>query len=195
MQSEMARRGSRPLLFLLGLATAALGVAIMVWPDRTIRTAALLIGIALILAGAGRIVGALVATGEESGSRMAMLVVGGLTLILGIFFVRNLTRSLEVIVVLTGLLYVLGGLVELFLAAAFAEADRGLALVLGIATLGVGIVLVAWPNPSLTFFAVVAGIYLVVAGLGEMLRAFRRSSEPTVGRATVSMTGGPSNAT
>jgi uncharacterized membrane protein HdeD (DUF308 family) len=171
--------GSRLVRVLIGLATLGLGVAVLVWPDRTVRLVALLIGIALILAGAERIVGALFAHDEEAGSRLAMLVLGGLTLVVGVFFVRNLTRSLELIVVLTGLVYILGGLFELFAAVAIARANRGFAAALGAVTLIVGIVLVAWPNPTLTFFAVVIGLYFVVRGSAEIVRALLRPREPS----------------
>jgi uncharacterized membrane protein HdeD (DUF308 family) len=70
--------------------------------------------------------------------------------------------------------WVVGGSVELVSAIADSTMrDRGLAAFGGIVNVAAGIVILAWPGPTLTVIAWIAGIYLIIFGLVICFMAFR----------------------
>ena len=66
----------------------------------------------------------------------------------------------------------------------------GLVLAYGLVTLGLGIVLIVWPDATVTVFAVLLAIQLIVAGIFRMVSALSMSEVDGGIRALVGLSGG-----
>jgi uncharacterized membrane protein HdeD (DUF308 family) len=55
---------------------------------------------------------------------------------------------------------------------ALLRGSRAIAIVAGLIALGAGIVLLAWPDRTIKAVAVVVGIFLIIAGLAQIIDAF-----------------------
>jgi uncharacterized membrane protein HdeD (DUF308 family) len=66
----------------------------------------------------------------------------------------------------------------------------GLVLAYGLITLGLGIVLLVWPDASLTVFAVLLAIQLLVAGVFHLVQALSTDRADGAARALVGLSGG-----
>jgi uncharacterized membrane protein HdeD (DUF308 family) len=148
------------------LTSVLLGIMMIAWPDATLKVVAALFGIWLLLHGGVRIVQAITATARDGGERAILGVIGVLFVVAGVIALRNLLVSLAVVITLVGLMWLIGGLVELV--SAFGRRGSGhrvLHVVLG----GLGIVgaliVMVWPGLSLTTLVYVTGAWLIVMGL------------------------------
>ena len=68
-----------------GIITLAIGVVVLIWPDRTVEVVAVLFGIQLLVAGVFRFVGAIAAEGEGGGTRVLLALLGVLCFIAGLY--------------------------------------------------------------------------------------------------------------
>jgi uncharacterized membrane protein HdeD (DUF308 family) len=66
----------------------------------------------------------------------------------------------------------------------------GLVLTYGLVTLGLGIVLLVWPDATVTVFAVILAIQLIVAGIFRIISALAMSSLEGGIRALIGLSGG-----
>ena len=73
--------------------------------------------------------------------------------------------------------------------AAFSE-HWGLVLAYGVITLGLGIVLIVWPDATVTVFTVLLAIQLIVAGVFRIVAALSTDRSDGAFRALVGLTGG-----
>jgi len=90
------------------------------------------------------------------------LVAGLLSIVLGLAILAS-PWTVKALVVVTGLLFVIHG-VSLVLSPAYAGSSRGEQALAGAIAVIAGIVLLAWPGPSLLLLAVFAGAWLAVSG-------------------------------
>jgi uncharacterized membrane protein HdeD (DUF308 family) len=90
------------------------------------------------------------------------LVAGLLSIVLGLAILAS-PWTVKALVVVTGLLFVVHG-VSLVLSPAYAGDSRGEQVLAGILAVIAGIVLLAWPGPTLLLLAVFAGAWLAVSG-------------------------------
>jgi uncharacterized membrane protein HdeD (DUF308 family) len=157
-----------PLLLLSGVASAVVGVLLLVWPSRTIDVIAILLGIELLLLGAIQIG---LAVAESEGSRTGALLRGAFAVIAGLVVIRHPGDSLTVIALAVGVYLVLAGVIK-FVSAFEASVGLGWLLVGGLLDVAIGVVIVAWPHFGLSSFAVLVGICLVMRGIGEGASSF-----------------------
>lgn len=66
----------------------------------------------------------------------------------------------------------------------------GLVMTYGIITLVLGVVLLVWPDASVTVFAVLLAIQLIVAGIIRIVRALSTDRRDSAARALVGLSGG-----
>ncbi len=90
------------------------------------------------------------------------LVAGLLSIVLGLAILGS-PWTVKALVVVTGLLFVIHG-VSLVLSPAYAGHSRGEQALAGTIAVIAGIVLLAWPGPTLLLLAVFAGAWLAVSG-------------------------------
>jgi uncharacterized membrane protein HdeD (DUF308 family) len=90
------------------------------------------------------------------------LLAGLVSILLGLLILAS-DWGIKVLVVVTGLLFVIHG-VSLVLSPAYARGSRGEQVVAGTVAVIAGVVLLAWPGPTLLLLAVFAGAWLAVSG-------------------------------
>jgi uncharacterized membrane protein HdeD (DUF308 family) len=165
-----------------GLCLIAAGVILLVWPNATLTVVAVLIGIALIVSGLVRLYEGFTARGESGGMRAAYVMIGLLAVLAGLYALRHHSLSLFLVAFLTGVYFVLHGIADL--GVAFSGADvpaRGLRAVLGVFSIGAGIVMVVWPSITLVLLVYIVGAWLILYGLvlGGLAFGLRRAARST----------------
>ncbi len=151
--------------------TLILGIMVMAWPSATVKLVAFLFGLQLLVGGLFSLVRAF--TRGAEGSRVLLAVLGVLGILVGIFVLRNLFETVVILVVLLGVYWVLHGIIEFFVAIDQRDMPaRGLNAAMGILSLIAGIIVLAWPSPTLLVLVWVLGLWLVVYGLVGIAGAF-----------------------
>lgn len=146
----------------LGVLHVLLGVAVLVWPEATIAVVAFLLGLELAIGGVLRLVLALGSGGE---ARAVRAIIGLIGVLAGVLVVSEPLRSVELVVLVLGAFWIVWGLAELFIGLTPAAARQRTPLLVegGLVLLG-GILLVAWPGPTLRVVTVLVGIVFLLAG-------------------------------
>jgi uncharacterized membrane protein HdeD (DUF308 family) len=157
-----------------GVISLVAGVAVLVWPDRTLIVVAVLFGIQLIVAGIFRFVAAFATDDLTGGTRVLFAVLGVLSLIIGLYAVRHVYVTLRALALLLGIFWIINGATELFMALSQrGMPNRGWTGVLGVISIIAGIIVLAYPGISLVTLAVVLSIWLLILGVMEIALAFR----------------------
>ena len=87
---------------------------------------------------------------------------------------RNPETTIKVIVLITAIFWLVLGMVDFFRGLTDSSLpDRGLRIGFGALTALFGVVLLVWPDVTVTVFAVLVGIYIVILGIFEVLAAFQ----------------------
>jgi len=166
-----------------GIITFLIGIAALVWPDRTLVVVAVLFGIQLIVMGIFRFAAAFAAEDVTGGTRVLYALLGVLSLIIGLYAVRHVLVTLLALALLLGIFWIVSGAVELFTAVSQREMpNRGWNAVMGIISVLAGIVLLVYPGISLVVLAVVVSVWLLIFGIMQISLAFRIRSLTTVTR-------------
>ena len=142
------------------------GIMIIAWPEATLKVVAVLFGAWLLVHGLVRIVQAVSGGGREGTERAILGLVGVFFVGAGILALRNLLASLVVIATVIGLMWLLGGIVDLV--AAFSGPGggvRGWRIALGLLSIVAAIILLVWPDLTLLTLVYISGIWLVVMGV------------------------------
>lgn len=159
-------------LFLLqGVAAVVVGIALVVVPGRSLLFIALVFGIYLMLWGTLHLIGAILIPGE----RAIRLLVGVAAILAGVLVAGDTERTTLFLTLAFGLFLIIWGAVSM-VAAFEGESNRVLRIVQAIASLIAGILVIAWPGPSLFFLALVFGFYLIFVGILEIVAAFKLRS-------------------
>jgi uncharacterized membrane protein HdeD (DUF308 family) len=152
-----------------GIATLILGILVVIKPKDTIYAFAILLGIWLFVAGLFRIVVAIADHEDTSGTRWLMAILGLLSVIVGILFLRHTEETVTTLAFLIGLFWVVGGLIEFFTAySEHGTPARGFRVVMGVLAFAAGIVTLVWPHLTLNVLAVIMGIWLILYGVLEV---------------------------
>jgi uncharacterized membrane protein HdeD (DUF308 family) len=166
-------------LMVLGLAAIAIGVCAVVWPGRTLLVIGVLFGIYLLISGVMEIIAAF---GDHisAGMRVLNVIVGALSILLGLFCFRNsLHNSVLLLSLWIGIGFLMWGIATIATSASAPSgvAGRGWGMFAGIVTLIGGIIVISWPIGSIFTLAVFTGIWLIVVGLIEVIHAFSLRSK------------------
>ncbi|HTT00243.1 MAG TPA: DUF308 domain-containing protein [Streptosporangiaceae bacterium] len=157
-----------------GIITALAGLAVLVWPGRTLIVVAVLFGIQLIVMGIFRFASAFASDDLTGGTRVLLALLGVLSLIIGLYAVRHVFVTLVALALLLGIFWIVSGVIELFTALSHREMrNRGWTAAMGILGILAGLVVLADPGISLLVLAVVLAVWLLVFGIGQITMAFR----------------------
>ena len=168
---DLALAAAWPVAMFVGVVTTVIGVLVMAWPDGTLTVLSVLFGIQLLLFGLFRLISAFTSDSPAPGLVGFIGVIG---MMAGIVVIRNPFETVAVLATVLGLVWVVGGSIELISSIADSSIrDRGLVAVGAGLSIVAGIVVLARPGPTVTVIAIVAGIYLVVFGLMICYAAFR----------------------
>jgi uncharacterized membrane protein HdeD (DUF308 family) len=178
---DRARRVWMPSL-LAGFATVVIGIAVLSWPDATVRVVGALFGLNLLITGLVRAGLCLVLTSYPSLYRVLGVVFGVFTAIIGIVCLRNVTASAVLLILIVAIGWLLEGVVEI--AAGVLGADdrtRKWRIADGVLSAGAAIVILIWPALSLRTFLAVGAVLLIVVGLAQIVLSIgtaRATREP-----------------
>jgi uncharacterized membrane protein HdeD (DUF308 family) len=152
-----------------GIVTLLLGVVVVLRPRDTIYAFAILLGIWLFVAGLFRIVTAIADHEDATGTRWLMAMLGLLSVIVGILFLRHTEETVTTLAFLIGLFWVVGGIIEFFTAYSDHGAPaRTWRIAMGVLAFAAGIVTLVVPHLTLTTLAVIMGIWLILYGVLEI---------------------------
>lgn len=153
------------LIGLLGLVTAVLGLLLLVNLATAVGALAVLVSIALIFEGVDDIVMA-----DRHRTRWPWYLLGVLWIVLGVIALAWPGITLLALAVLIGIGFVVAGGWQVTAALSWRRGLPmwGLWLLLGVLTIVVGVVSLAWPGITVLTLAIWLGITLVVRGIGEI---------------------------
>jgi uncharacterized membrane protein HdeD (DUF308 family) len=154
----------------LALTAAVLGlvvgIMIIAWPEATLKVVAVLFGAWLLVHGLVRTVQAVTGRGRDGTERAILGLVGVFFIGAGVVALRNLLVSLVVIATVIGLMWLLGGIVDLI--AAFSGPGGGVRMwriALGVLSIVAALIILVWPDLTLVTLVYISGVWLVVMGV------------------------------
>ena len=162
------------LVLALGIVSLVVGIIALIWPGATIVVLAILLGAYLLVSGIFQIVRGF-SKGLTGGMRALMFIFGAISVILGLFAISGLWRAVDLLAIFIGIAFLFQGFGMLF-ESAEVKSGRGWNIFGGILMLIGGFVVLVWPGISLVTLAWVAGIWLIVGGIFEIIAAFRLRS-------------------
>ena len=162
------------VLLFLGISSLVVGIIAVVWPAVTVLVLAVLLAVYLIVSGIFEIIRGF-GSGLSGGMRALLFITGILSVILGLLMFRGAFQAVEILAILVGIGFLFRGFGAIFLAAE-EKGGRGWNIFGGIIMLIGGVVILVWPAISLVTLAWVAGIWLIVGGIFEIIAAFRLRS-------------------
>jgi uncharacterized membrane protein HdeD (DUF308 family) len=166
-------RNTWQLLLLIGITAVALGVIVLAWPGKTWVVAGVLFGIYLVVSGFGYMLAAF-STHAGAAMRVLTFLTGAVSLVLGFFCFRNVADSILFLAVWIGVGWLFRGATLLTTALALDHVPgRGWQAFLGLVTVIGGGVLIVYPFSSLAVLTLVAGWWLIVIGIMEVITAFQ----------------------
>jgi uncharacterized membrane protein HdeD (DUF308 family) len=175
----LAREWSTVLF--VGIVTLILGVVVLVWPDETLVVLSVLFGIQLLLFGLFRLIHAF---SDDVPARGLLGFVGLLGMIAGIAILRHPYDAIAVLATILGVVWIVMGAIDVI--GALADSTIGHRFLQGIAgmiSVVAGIVVVAWPTPTVTVLAWIGGLYLVIFGLVIVASSWSLRSAANTGAA------------
>ena len=169
-----------------GALAALLGGCLLVWPGKSIVAASALFGIYLLVSGVAQVMFAL-GLPAPAGVRILLFISGSASLILAVLAFRHLGQGSAVLLlaiwIATGFIF-RGVATTVSAVSEPGLPGRGWMIFAGVTTVVAGIVVLAWPFDSIVILALVAGSWLVVIGVFEIVSAFQiRKAGETIANA------------
>lgn len=152
-------------LFLLeGIATLLLGVVAIFWPGLSLATLIVVIAGFAIAVGLVDLVYGFSSVSEDR-SWWLHLVVGGLTVALAAYLLKNPDVAVGTFAALVGLLFVVRGVVDVAVAGVFSDTGNSvLSVVAGILSVVAGVVIWMYPVSGSLSFVWVLGVFAIIKG-------------------------------
>ncbi|MET8948126.1 HdeD family acid-resistance protein [Streptomyces sp. NPDC004542] len=164
-------RAAWQVVLVTGLASLVLGILVLVWPGPSLLAAGVLFGIYLLVSGVFQLVAAF-GTHKATSLRVLAFISGALSILLGLFCFRGPMQSILLLALWIGIGWLIRGITQTLAAAHDSTVPaRGWQIFLGIVTFVAGIVLIVSPFASIAVLTVVAGWWLVVVGVVEIVTA------------------------
>jgi uncharacterized membrane protein HdeD (DUF308 family) len=151
-----------------GALALVAGILLLVWPDRTLLLIGVILGVYLVLVGVLEIVRALTVPDRLTMERVPAAVVGLLAVGAGTIAIARPESSVLAVALAAGIYLIVAGLA----AGVTAIREPGARVpraVFALINLAGGILVVAWPDVTVTVVAVVVGIALLVRGIAEIV--------------------------
>ncbi|MEU2930445.1 HdeD family acid-resistance protein [Streptomyces sp. NPDC007251] len=165
-------RAAWQVVLVTGIASLILGVLILVWPGPSLFAAGVLFGVYLIVSGIFQLASAF-GTHMTTSLRVLAFISGALSILLGLFCFRGPMQSILLLALWIGIGWLIRGITQTLAALHDSRMPgRGWQIFLGVITFIAGIVLIDSPFHSVAVLTLVAGIWLVVVGIGEIVTAF-----------------------
>ena len=163
-----------PTLMVVGIITIAVGAAVLAWPSETLTVLSVLLGLQLLVFGLFRLISAFASDVASPG---LLGFIGVLGILGGVVVLRNPNETVAVLATILGAFWIISGVIDVIDALANSSASgRVWRAFGGLLSIGAGAVIVAWPSPTVTVIAWIAGFYLIVFGLFLCASAFSMRS-------------------
>jgi uncharacterized membrane protein HdeD (DUF308 family) len=157
---------SRAWIITYGVLTVLAGIGVLVWPGVTLLTLAILFAVQLFILGVFRIVGAFAVPDTSAGMRVLAVIVGIVSVIVGVLCLRTPLQTIVVLTLVLGLFWLVNGITELVMGlAGRGEPGRGWTILSGVIGVLGGIIVLSAPVRSAVTLAVVLGIVLLAHGI------------------------------
>jgi len=154
-----------PAFIAAGIASIAVGVILLAWPNETLTVVAVLIGIALIVAGVLGLMDGFTSHEASGGKRLVSVVIGLLATVLGLYCIRHYHFTITALAIIVGLFWVIHGVADIAVSLFIGQfPGRGFTMLTGALSLCAGIIVLFWPAISITVLVVVIGIWLILYG-------------------------------
>ena len=157
----------------LGVLTLALGTAVLIWPGDSIVVASVVFGVYLLVSGIAQAIAAFTVD-MSTGTRVLFFISGALSVVLGYFAFRDFNNGAAVwmLAIWIGVGFIFQGVTATVLAIDVpALPSRGWYIFVGILTVIAGVVTIVWPVSSIVVLAIIAGVWLVLIGITEIVGA------------------------
>ena len=161
------------VLLVLGVISLVAGLLVVFNPNAAILTIAIFFGIWLLVSGIFTLIRGFGDT-METGARVLSIIVGALSIVLGIMCFRNIANAVELLALFVGIGLVMRGLLEFIVGLSAKGTDgRGSLIFLGVVTFALGVAALVWPNLALGTLVYLIGFALIVMAILEIISAFR----------------------
>ncbi|MBF9067091.1 HdeD family acid-resistance protein [Streptacidiphilus fuscans] len=154
-----------------GILTLVAGIILLSWPHATVRVAAVVIGLQLLLSGVVRFVRAFGQRDPADSSRGLQVLVALLAILAGVLVLRHQLQTVGFLTILVGLYWLVGGVVTIYLAIDRPIPHRGWILALGSLGVVAGVVLLSSPVNSAIVLTRLLGVWLILMGALDLLLA------------------------
>jgi uncharacterized membrane protein HdeD (DUF308 family) len=157
-----------------GLLAVVLGVLILVWPGKSLIVASVLFGIYLLVSGVAQVIFAF-SLHVSAGSRILLFVSGAASLILAVLAFRHFGEGYAILLLAIWIAvgFIFRGTATTVSAISEPRLPgRGWAIFFGVITMIAGVIVLAYPFDSIVTLTLVAGIWLIIIGVFEMISAF-----------------------
>ena len=165
---------------ILGALTFILGLVVSFHPTGSLNVLAVLLGILMILSGLFHLIRVF---DREETHRVWLGIAGLMFVVVGVVLIRHLHLTRALIGLVIGITWIVQGLAALIGGiGGGAREGRAWWIAFGVISVVAGIVVAATPASSLSFLAVLLGIWFVIMGIfeiigGLMLRRELRAAE------------------
>jgi uncharacterized membrane protein HdeD (DUF308 family) len=161
------RRVLRWIFLVRGALGLVAGILLLVWPDRTLLLVGVILGVFLVAFGGLEMVRALTSPGRLSMERVIPATLGLLAVGAGTIAIARPEASVLAVALAAGIYLIVAGLAAGV--SAIREPDgRFLRASIALIDLTAGVLVIAWPDVTVTAVAVVFGVAFVVRGLAEI---------------------------
>ncbi len=164
-------RGSRVIATILGVLSLGAGIALLVWPDRTVTVVARLVGVLLVVLGIGDLLDTF--RNHEAGAYRALLVLHSVVNVgFGVALIAWSGPTLRVLVWLVGIDMLVTGVIGLIVSRQLPKEFQRVTVIRSVLTVIFGIVIIAWPSATLSAIAFLVGSILAVFGVVLLWTAY-----------------------
>lgn len=172
--SNRGRKTIRVMYGVIGVAAVLLGVALLVWPGRTLTVATFILGVYFVISGVMRAISAITESSLPAGWRVLDVLIGVLLAIGGVIVIKNMTLSATTMLVIVTLVVGIGWISEglMALLESWKLPKSGWAIAYAVISIIAGLVILFSPMSSAVWLMVFAGIALIAIGIVAIVRAF-----------------------
>ena len=174
MLPQQATNAIRTLYAVTGVSAVILGVALLVWPGRTLSIFAVVLGIYFVITGIAHIISSIVELGLPAGWRVLGCLIGVLLTMGGIIMLKNASLSgqaLALVLTLTvGIGWILEGVISL--SESWRTPQSGWAVAYAVLSILAGVVVLFFPLAATIWLIIFTGVMMIILGITAVIRAF-----------------------
>lgn len=152
------------------LLCVALGIVLVVWPDLSMKIVCIAVGAVLLIGGGVRLA-VYFAVRDNSIYSQMNLIMSIVLAVVGIWILMKPDKVLAIIPIIVGIVIVLHGVNDLQQAVTLRKGQYDkwwVALILGLLTIGFGVLLVCRPIEALDTVIMLIGTFLIYDGLSDI---------------------------